>query len=756
MRPVSEKMTDGWKREDKTGEYRPCVRATITRTRLKRFPYDTAKADGGDWEHQRKRKGSYTSIIFGEENRPLELRGIKSCTWERSLDQDVATCTIVLKNSELIPMGALDEDEDDWDKPGHFTHSRGVTWEGVGWRAVSNAEASAASPWGYHAQPPWRNLMIPDRVVKTFEGYGSDYSVYPAEDENLMQTGTWLIDKVTYTADGEITLEMRDVGRMLLTHICFPPAVPYGEYPLSFSKIQSAQVPGRDAKGGKWTSLKGIATARSSNTAYIGEGLTDPPYPYYVSAKGHVNGHHPNHALDPRPIKNKYWMSTGQTTRNSYVWWSAKFNSPKSVAGLKIDPVGGPYRIFISIRTADGWLGRKKIPYSVTTEGIDNGSKIPFVQSVWADRWSEFDVIFKRKYRNVREIRLTFTKLNDNWVGNYPFRAMLRDVKAYIGSYDDLHFAKGYKTKVVGNYRDYTHIVKTICAWGGFYWPGASTGQNFWTINEDERKYVPWEHHDAYMVSGRTWGVFQKTHTAGVADLTVDLFDKKPFMDVINYVRDIVGFIFQVDEWGGIVWRMPNLYQAGNYVAPEPVNLATRARRYRSTALVTLDEKETLLNYQTTLSSENIREVIFIANATGRTGVATRGFNPSYEGFRRTAGWTDMNFKNKQEAIVMADMIAAQQMFDYRRTSVTTPGYPAIQCDDQIRIFERVTNETYYHYVIGIKSENNMETGEWTYDLNTHWLGDSRSDAWMIDVHELDSKTRNYLNLLKGSQDMSD
>lgn len=760
MRPVPPKMTTGWKREDKTGAYRPHVRATIQRVQLQRFPYDTSKADGGDYAHQRYRKGSYTSVVFGDDSRPIELRGIKNCTWQRSLDQDVATCTLTIKNTELLRIGEADDNPEDFDKPGYLTYNRGIQYgqqdvppmpRASGWHY--DPDAAQKNPWGYGGSGPWRNLIVPDRLVKTYEGYGADYSVYPGQDPNLAISGTWLIDRVTYDASGDISIEMRDVGRMLLTHICFPPAVPYSEYPLAWSKIQTVNVPGRDAKGGKWRDLKGLATASSSNKAYAGKGLVDPPYPYYVTSTGLVNGHHPNHALDSTSRnREKYWMSTGQSTRDSFVWWEMDFKSPKSVAGLRIDPTGGPYRIFISIKTKNGWLGRKKVPYKVTTEGIDNGSAIPFVQSVWADRWNTFDVIFKRKYRNVRKIRLTFTYLNDNQAGNYPWRAMLKDVKAYIGKYDDLHFGRGQILKAVGNYRDYTQIVKWVAAWGGFWWPG-DVGRNYWMINATDRQYVPYDSHDPTFVDGRVWGSFQNTGTAALADLTVDLFDKKPFMDVINYVRDIVGFVFAIDEWGGVVWRMPNLYAAGN-------NIQAQARpgsaHIRTSEFVTIDEKETLLSYSTVLSSEGLRERIFIANTTGKIGVVVTGFNPTYEGFRRTAGWTDQNFKTKEETIVMADMIAAQQMFDYRRTQLVTPGYPKIQLDDQIRVYERTTNETYFHYVLGIKSDLSMDTGEWTYELNTHWLGQNREDAWVIDVEQLSTPTKNYLALLRGTATSGD
>lgn len=767
MRIVPEKMTEGWKREDKTGDFRPVARVTIQRVNLQRFPYDTAMVAGGDWDIQRHRKGHYTSVIFGEDAPVIELTGLQEVTWDRSTDQDVATCTITMINSEVKAIGEIDDDSTTFDSPGAFTYNRGMMWTSQG--PQIDPDAPINNPWGY-GQSRWRNLIVPDRMIRTYEGYGADYDVHPDLDPNQMRSGTWLIDKVTLGDDGLITIECRDVGRMLLTHTVFPPAVPFAEYPMVWSKIKTTQVPARDSLGGSWKDLKNLGTAQSSNTKYVGEGLVDPPYPYYVSENGHVNGHHPSHALDSESNdKEKYWMSTGQTTRDSFAWWQVTFNNKQAVAGVRINPVAGPYRIYISIQTDDGWVGRKKIPYSVTTEGVDIDAKIPFVQSVWAERGGAFEVTLKRKYRNVKKIRLTFTSLNDNKAGEYPWRAMLKSMKAYTGKYDDLHFGRGTVAKTQGNYRDYTHIVKWMCAWGGLYWPPESSGRDFWMASDSQRQYVHADHHDPRFTDGRVWGTFQPTGTAANADLTVDLFDKKPFMDVISYVRDVVGFIFMIDEFGGAIWRLPSLYpeivtvdgkavaKPGNYISPDPLNHGARVRRTRSVdQYVTIDEKETLLDYSTTLSSENLRERIFIADATGKIGTVVRGFNPTFDGFRRTAGWTDQNFETKREATVMADMIAAQQMFDYRRSSITTPGYPAIQIDDQIRIFERVTNETYFHYVLGIKSTLNMNSGEWTYDLTTHWLGDERSDAWVVDPFKLAGATQEYLNVLKGTQSMEE
>jgi hypothetical protein len=255
------------------------------------------------------------------------------------------------------------------------------------------------------------------------------------------------------------------------------------------------------------------------------------------------------------------------------------------------------------------------------------------------------------------------------------------------------------------------------------------------------------------------WGDFMRTYTTGVADLTVDMFDKKPMMEVIGYVRDLLGFIFYIDEAGGVVWRMPNLWSLGNYVSPERLPDGTgpfmysgrpgkRGQGARTSEIVELKDDETILSYTTKLDSSNIRERIFVANAVGGLGTVIKGFNPYNVGLNRVAGWTDQNFATKRETVVMADMISARQMFSYKTSQVVIPGYPKIQIDDQIRIFERVTNETYYHYVMGIKSDMDMTEGTWTYSLETHWLGERPSDAWVVKVTELSNVTRQYLNAI--------
>jgi hypothetical protein len=111
-------------------------------------------------------------------------------------------------------------------------------------------------------------------------------------------------------------------------------------------------------------------------------------------------------------------------------------------------------------------------------------------------------------------------------------------------------------------------------------------------------------------------------------------------------------------------------------------------------------------------------------------------------------GNTDENFENDRECRVMAKTIALRQGMTYRENTLTIPGNPAIQIDDQIRIRERVTGEQYRHYVKSVSSDLDLSSGKWTYTLGTHWLGDDPGGRWWFDVNELDNAEKRYLGLL--------
>lgn len=765
MRDVPATMTAGWKNPIKTGPRRPIVRATIQRTQVRSWHYDTAEVPGGrsDSLTDPHRSGVFTSLIFGNNNPVREIKNIRACNWERSLDQDVATCTLELLNSEVSPIGADENEDGDFDQPGYYTFSRG-------------ASKVAQLKWG-HEENGWKNIFVPDATVKTYEGYGINEDVDPHLDEHLVQTGFWLIDKVTYGANGSVSLEMRDLGRLMLDQIAFPPVVPPSEYPVGWSHLRREEVPGRDAKGGKWRDLRGRARAKSSNDLYVGHGYRNGKHAY-VDARGGVHGHYASMGLkndqayfDPygtlKPKYKSYWLSTGQKHQNDFAWWQADlYDKTTALNALRIHSFGPGY-VYISLLGKKGWYGRKKIPYKPGSGvfGRDINADIPFVTKVRAEAGVPFDVILPKVYGDVRAIRLTFTSMWYDWGvkgQQYPWYSGLHDLMIYTHpSKSHLKFGRGTVLKTVGNYRDYSDIPRMVCSWAGFWHPERTTRQNFIRtgVGSDRIWYdYPWGplgtmDQSTRLPRGMHFGDIRESLTHAQSDLTPDMFDKKPLMDMINYVRDILGFIWFVDDVGHVNWRRPNMWRPGNFKLVnrgDGTQASPYQRRLTATSEIPVfEDTETVLDYSTVLSSQNIRERIFVANQIGNFGVVIKGYNPVETGMRRMAGWTDQKFANRRETLVMADMLAAAAMFDYRRGRLKTPGYPKIQIDDQIRIYERVTNETFYHYVLGVKSENNMEEGTWTYDVETHWLGEKQGDAWVIDAKTLQAETRSFLNLLK-------
>ena len=151
MRIVPAKMTEGWKREDKTGPYRPTARVTIQRINLQRFPYDTAKAAGGDWTIQRHRKGTYTSVIFGEDSHPSSsCRG--SSRWTGTARRPGRGDLHHHDDEHRGPaIGEVDPDPTTFDSPGAFTYNRGMRWTAVG--PEIDPDAADDEPVGLRPEP---------------------------------------------------------------------------------------------------------------------------------------------------------------------------------------------------------------------------------------------------------------------------------------------------------------------------------------------------------------------------------------------------------------------------------------------------------------------------------------------------------------------------------------------------------------------------------------------------------------------------
>ena len=92
--------------------------------------------------------------------------------------------------------------------------------------------------------------------------------------------------------------------------------------------------------------------------------------------------------------------------------------------------------------------------------------------------------------------------------------------------------------------------------------------------------------------------------------------------------------------------------------------------------------------------------------------------------------------------------------WSYRKGRVKIPANPALDVDDQIRIYEAKTSETYIHYILSQNVSLDFNTGVYTADIETHWLGNGPEASWHMFVNDLPPALLAYLcqqEILTGS-----
>lgn len=459
-----------------------------------------------------------------------------------------------------------------------------------------------------------------------------------------------------------------------------------------------------------------------------------------ASTPGGTGAHNPL-----RPTMDSYWESPSAPSPDSIAYWEADVPNV-TLSKVVVHTSGSGYRVSVSVYADGNWVA-----YAPTNIIQTNapGLRIPWLDTTAANTEGPINFYFREPIANITRVRITAGNFQPRPGSNEQFSFRLRRFEAHTprdpsanqtGLDDTIREARvvGGAGDNPGTYSDYTDIVKLLCAWGGFFWPqdgtirsadGSDTPYNF-----GEAPYNLGPNVDPVLGegSGRVWGDFEIAGVAGITDLLVNVFDKRPLMDGINYVRDILGFIFYIDEDGAVVWRSLNVFRVGNYT------LNRSARPGFTLERVILDERQNLMSMTQTRSSKNVRDWIYVSSADASVGYATKSFNPNPIGLRRVAGWSDQGFQTDLECAVMAQMIAIRQMFTYRTNRVTIPAYPRIQVNDQVQIRARITQEDNLHYVSGITSNNDLVEGKWIYDLDTHWLGtDPQQGDWALDTQGL-------------------
>lgn len=749
MRNVPDSLLAAWNSNTFIGQNRYALRVTIQKVKL-------AITDNGDW--------TYASVLFPQVHKPRELPNCRRLTYNRDTQAPKQSGTLELYNYKALGIGEVPPTKGTrFGQPGYYTPRRGLATEAADlWSQTSNE---------------WRDWLVYDRVIRTYEGYGFDDRVAPEDDPHLVLTGTWLTTDIDFdSTKGVITVTIDDLGRMLTDdNLLFPPVVPVSHFPLEFSP--RATVPGPD--------VTDVSAAHWTRPTY----KDDSGVPYN-GPDGVEWGHRPDDAFDDNDAS--YWLSIGNESPDADYAYEFVEGAPQTSLVLAVSGRvwGGPYTCYLSIHTTDkGWLGRTSVPYNPKDPvSAPNGAHVPYVQSKQVSRDDNF--VFNGPtdgWNNVDGVRVTFHHLTDSGIGPFPYRAGVRSLRT-SGEVVTIQ----HTTKTIG-YNEYTDIIKILCGMGGFFWPSAANkarvAQSDGSIVDVTTAFADTALGGSGSQRGRIWGDLQNTGVGPITSITPDQLDKQPIYAAIQIIQETVGFLFYIDETGGVIWRMPNTFQLGNWVlgagnssgytarggvsslAGLPVGSYTPIAHSggRTSSYVTVDDKHRIQDLNAKLSGRNVREKVFVGNldgtnadlsdpdfhgpakttGTGTDGVAaiTDGINPYPSGFRRVAGWLDQHFESVEECQRMADLIVLAQALTLWTDTVVIAGNPQIQIDDQILVTDEVSADVAFHYVSALQSEGDMEKGSWTYSLTTNQLGIDPSDPtkWVFDASKFSSVTTTYL-----------
>lgn len=401
-----------------------------------------------------------------------------------------------------------------------------------------------------------------------------------------------------------------------------------------------------------------------------------------LAASSEDPAHPKEHAFENDPAT--FWCSASQPTADTPVW--IEFTNNGFVDRVVLRPWGGNYHVYVSVFADGAWVGEGIVgpaPGGGPAYIADSGT--PYDQNIAISLGASY---------NATKIRLTFTNLMARPEGG--FRCGIREWESEATE------IAGYET-VDGNYKDYAEIVKDFLLWAGFYNPTGDTD---------------------------ILGFIEDTGAYAEDCINETNFDKRPVIDGVNLIKEIVGYLCWVDDDGSVHFESPNWWEAGNFLYEDGSHTST---------IPDIDEKLQLTEYAVAFSDASVRSQIVISTTdpskdqldTTRTTYFTPPNAPILKGIVRPFTWSNGVFTSDAEREALANLIAIHTWFVQRQGQLTMQANPLIQVNDQVRIWERQTAESYVHYVRAVTSQMDLESGSYTMTLTTHWLGEW-PDGWGV------------------------
>lgn len=300
----------------------------------------------------------------------------------------------------------------------------------------------------------------------------------------------------------------------------------------------------------------------------------------------------------------------------------------------------------------------------------------------------------------------------------------------------------------------------------GFRWHEGNFDGDFSTIISE---LLAWSGFTLYNPSATEVEVFGAIESTGIKTDTIiaaDKFDKRAILDIIKELCEVVAYRFLIQEDGSVKISSPNIWRSGNfdidgiriYVDGDTYNRVESTDPDAVEFIPLIDEEIDMFDYSTTLSSEAMRSEIIIGNdlpdpknpsSTAFVRHAPRSGSeqvaPGIKMLRdipRVGMWISQLWQNTEEMQLMAELISLNAWFAERTSTATCVANPCLSLGDQVKFAERNTSEYNIHYISGINSNNDLDTGVWTYNLTSHWLGDA--DNWVITANQADAPVDGY------------
>ncbi len=754
---------------------------------------------------------------------------------DRSVDQDAATCKITLSNQWHFTNGEVQPANGDLGQPGYFTFNRGDSTD-------------AQDRWG-HAQNDWNDVIIPDALLRTYQGYGGKTkTIADAEaDGNIVLTGVWLIDSVRLGTGGKVEIACRDMMKLLIEQQVYPPLMKYDSnpdnslYPLTYSRWGFSDLSGTSTYliGATSALLSGTQTTAllaGGSTSYNGA-VPQPDYPdYYLNKPG--NGYwlilsngtligfgnktslgtvstsfttNPVYMLEESVLGDGYWILRHDGTINNFGdapnygsssldhvqamartyhgdgYWVISYwgdveshgaavwhgNCPTTVdptnfwnsiicIDIASDPVGDGYwcmtnqghvYAFGSAIYHGQPLGST---YPPNGEAIKTFAKI-IAHPLGGGYWCMDQIGNVHAYGTAVHYGQLAGQAYSALGHNLPFEHP--DFPDYMSGLIPTPSGKGYwllgvsggcypfgdavsfgamdgpweaHLRIDGNYTDYADIITDLAAWAGFWlYPNTSGG------------------------APAIYGNIETTGAFASDRIDEEIFDKKPVIDPMTKLKEIVGYSMWVDDEGAFRFESPNVFEQGNFDEFGD----------HTDEVPNIDEAIQLTDYTVDYADKSARSEVIISTTDPTAALddtITTRFTPStseiLRGMVKPAMWVNGAFTIKREQEIMAELISLYIWLAQRQGSVTIMANPALQINDQVRIWERITSETYVHYIRGISSQMDLASGSYTMTLATHWMGDG--SLWAVDLglepYEFTSiTTQRELTYVKASNDLT-